>query len=240
MIKSGFFNDPQIIGAFSLRPYGNMSLSYGDTRDSLNSRKQFLRKLDINYQDLVCAKQVHSGHTECVNQGDRGKGAKSYQDAIDDTDALITDHKNLPLAIFTADCLSVFLFDAKTPAIGLVHAGWRSSKEQISAKALQSMQQRFNTGLSDLYIYFGPCIRECCNEVGEEFKEYFASDLISRDNRYFLDLVSLNKKQLLHAGVKEENLLDSGLCTFCRREEFFSYRRESDSSGRMVSVIMLR
>ncbi|MFH1413335.1 MAG: peptidoglycan editing factor PgeF [Candidatus Omnitrophota bacterium] len=240
MSKSNFSDNLDIICAFSSRGDGNMSLSYGDIKDSLNNRKRFLGALGIDYKDLVCAKQIHSDRIEYSKEGDQGKGALTFEDAIDGADGLISDRRNLPLAIFTADCLSVFLYDVKTPAVGVIHAGWRSSKEKISAKAVQSMQQRFGTRLGDLYAYCGPCIRNCCNEVGAEFKEYFGNDVISRDGRYYLDLASVNKKQLLGIGVKEENLLDSGFCTFCRNNEFFSYRREEDSSGRMISVIMLK
>jgi len=240
MPKSNFLDNPDIISVFSNRSNGNMSLSYGDTKDSLDNRKRFLKRLGIDYKDLVCAKQIHSNRVEYIKESDRGRGAVSSEDAIDDTDGLISGRSNLALAIFTADCLPVFLYDAKTPAIGMIHAGWRSSKEQISAKAVESMQQRFGTRLGDLYVYFGPCIRNCCNQVGEEFKQYFGDDLINRDNRYYLDLASVNKKQLLDAGLKENNLLDSGFCTFCGNEEFFSYRREEESSGRMISVIMLK
>ncbi|MBU1091160.1 MAG: polyphenol oxidase family protein, partial [Candidatus Omnitrophica bacterium] len=145
MPKSNFPDNPDIISVFSNRCNGNMSLSYGDTKDSLDNRKQFLEEHNIDYKNLVCAKQIHSDCVAYVDQRDQGKGALSFQDAIDDTDGLISGRSNLALAIFTADCLPVFLYDAKTPAIGMIHAGWRSSKEQISAKAVESMQQRFGT-----------------------------------------------------------------------------------------------
>lgn len=116
--KSGQFknlNFPGVIATFSRRIDGNMSLKYGETRDSLNNRKNFLQNLGIDYRNLVCAKQIHSSNIEYVTSQYIGKGALSYDTAIENTDALITDKKNIPLAIFTADCLSVFLYDPQNP-----------------------------------------------------------------------------------------------------------------------------
>lgn len=217
-----------------------MSLLYGDTKDSLKNRKAFLSELGIDYRDLVCAKQVHDTKVSYVGPGDQGKGALYYDTAIDSTDALITDKKNIPLAIFTADCLSIFLYDSKVPAISLVHAGWRNTKENITTKTVQSMEEKFNTKPEDLCVSFGPAIRGCCYEVGREFKQFFSSDLIERDGHYYLDLVKINKKQVLDSGAKEINIFDSKICTSCQNEGFFSYRKEGNSCGRIMSVMMLR
>ncbi|MDD2752650.1 MAG: laccase domain-containing protein, partial [Candidatus Omnitrophica bacterium] len=105
----------------------NMSLDYGDTRDALSNRQTFLNSLNVDYTALVCAKQVHGTKVSYVTEIDRGKGALSGKEALTDTDALITDKKNLPLGIFTADCLSVFVFDPLHSSIANIHAGWRST-----------------------------------------------------------------------------------------------------------------
>lgn len=217
-----------------------MSLIYGDTRDSLDNRRDFLKELGIDYRDLICAKQVHGDRISCVTIEDKGKGALSYVCAIDDTDALITKERDLPLAIFTADCLSVFVYDPLNQAVGLVHAGWRSTKEHILVKTIGLMQELFNTKTSDLHVGFGPAIRECCYAVGEDFNDFFPLDVTERDRHFYLDLPLANKRQILELGVKEANIFDSGTCTFCQNNEFFSYRKEGNSCGRMMSVIMLK
>lgn len=234
------FTDANQISTFSPRLFQNMSLFYGNTRKSLTNRRNFLSTLGIDYRDLVCAKQIHSNYARYVKEGDRGKGALSYDSSIADTDALVTDKRNLPLAVFTADCLSIFLYDLTTPAIGLIHAGWRSAKENITANAIQLMQEKFNTKTLDLYVGFGPAIRDCCYEVSQDFNDFFPRDIIERNNRYYLDLVRINKRQVLDSGVKEDNILDSKICTCCRNREFFSYRKEGKTCGRTISVIMLR
>ena len=235
------FPNLNLLSAFSTRILGNMSLFYGDTRDALENRKNFLKGLDIDYRDLVCTKQVHGSVARYIQDKDTGKGALSYDNAISDTDALITNKKNVPLSIFSADCLSVFLYDSKTHSIGLVHAGWRSSKGNILGETVKLMQEKFNTKVEDLYVTFSPAIRDCCYEVGGDFADFFSPEyLIKRDKRYYLDLVGINKKQLLGLGAKDKNIFDSKICTACRNEEFFSYRKEGSSCGRMMSIMMLR
>lgn len=234
------FPDQNVICAFSNRHFNNMSLFYGDTRNSLNNRDNFLKGLGIDYRDLICAKQVHGGAVRYAEESNLGKGSLFYHDSIPATDAFITDKKNLPLAVFTADCLAVFLYDYKIPAIGLVHAGWRGTKERVVSKAIRLMREKFNSRMDDLSVAFGPAIRSCCYEVGGEFKRHFPGEVAFRGGRYYLDLVEINKKQVLDSGVKEENIFDSGICTSCRNEDYFSFRREGKSCGRIMSVMMLR
>lgn len=217
-----------------------MSLCYGDTAGSLESRRVFLGALGVDYRGLICAKQAHKANVRYAQEIDRGKGALSYENAIADTDAFITDKPNLPLAVFSADCLSVFLYDPKTPAIGLAHAGWRSTQENIIAKTLRLMRDKFNTRAEDLYAGLGPSIRNCCYKVGAEFAGLFAYGLLKNNAHYYLDLAGINRKQLLDSGVRGINIFDSGICTSCQNEELFSYRREGKDCGRMMSVIMLK
>lgn len=232
---------PNLICAFSTRISNNMSLFYGDTANVLKSRRDFLKELGVDYHNLVCAKQVHGNIASYINEADSGKGALSYESSIPHTDSLVTDKNNLPLAIFTADCLPVFLYDARNHGIALVHAGWRSSKENILAETIKVMREKFNTEMHGLCAGFGPSIRSCCYEVGQEFADIFAVEyLAKKESHYYLDLAGINKKQLLDLGAKEENIFDSGICTACHSEEFFSFRKDGPGTGRMMSVMMLR
>ena len=99
--------------------------------------------------------------------------AKDYPDA----DAFITDEKNLPIAIRTADCVPVFIFDPIRRVIGLAHAGWRGTYKEIASKTVQRMQEKYASQPSDLKVVLGPCIRECCYKVNEEFRDYFPSNV---------------------------------------------------------------
>jgi len=232
------FSD-QLVCAFSSRKQKNMSLFYGNVEESLVHREKFLAELGIDYTNLVCSQQIHGNNVTYAHEKDLGRGALTYASAIENTDALITDRKNTPLAIFTADCLSVFIYDPLAPAVGLLHAGWRSAKQEIIKNTVVAMQKKFNSKASQLYVMFGPAIRSCCYEVGKEFSEFFNSGLAEKNSRFYLDLISINQKQAQDLGILEQNILDCGFCTSCRNDEFFSYRKETKDCGRMMSVMML-
>ncbi len=229
-----------IIAAFSNRLSGNMSFSYGDTGNVALHRKEFLGRIGIDYRSLVCARQIHSKQVEYVSSEKRGRGALSHDAAIADTDAFITDQSQVPLAVFTADCLSIFLYDPGVPSVGIVHAGWRGTKEGIVTAVIRKMQGLFGIDTGCLQVSFGPAIRQCCYEVGEEFEGFFPDEVISRNGKYYFDIVEANKRQLCAAGVKGEHMFDTHFCTSCQPEIFFSYRREGKGCGRMMSVVMLR
>ncbi|MDD2702427.1 MAG: peptidoglycan editing factor PgeF [Candidatus Omnitrophica bacterium] len=233
------FPGGMVRAAVSGRGDGNMSLSYGDTQYSLRNRRDFLSGLGINYEHAVAVKQPHSGVVRYVDTLDRGRGADSYTTAIPDADALVTDKKHVPLVILTADCPSIFLYDSKTPAIGLVHAGWKGTKEKITENSVQFMRHYCGTKPGDISVFFGPAIRKCCYEVGEEFRDFFPYETSGKDGRLYLDLVLANKKQLLDAGVGRECIRDCGICTGCNPEEYFSYRKQGCDCGRFISVFML-
>lgn len=235
------FNSQYVVSSFSSRRHNNMSLVHGDTNGALGNRVAFLDGLGIDYRSLVCAKQAHSDNIVYVGRKDKGCGALDYNTSVEATDAFITDMKDVPLAIFTADCLSVFIYDfTEYRSIGIVHAGWRSTFARITFKAISLMKERFGIRPRDLSIGLGPAMRQCCYEVAREFSSTFPKDLIERDGRYYLDLIEANKKQAKEAGVEEGNIFDSGLCTSCQNNEFFSFRKEGSSCSRMMSVIMLK
>jgi copper oxidase (laccase) domain-containing protein len=102
------------------------------------------------------------------------------------------------------------------------------------------MKAQFHTRAPDLYIALGPAIRSCCYEVGGDFGTLFPGGIIKKNGRFYLDLIAANKKQLLAEGVGQERIYDTGICTSCSNNEFFSYRKEGKSCGRMISVIMLK
>jgi len=215
-------------------------LNYGDPRDSLKNRENFLGEMGIELRRLVCAKQVHGCKAALVEESDAAKGAFSYEDAIDDTDAFITSQRGLALAIFTADCLPVFLYDPSTNSIGLAHAGWKGTKAGIAASTVLEMKKRFNASAADLHAWLGPAIGGCCYQVGPEFEGLFTFGLIKKENSLYLDLSGVNKEQLLSCGLKDTNISTNRLCTVCNDSRLFSYRRQGITAGRMMSVMMLR
>jgi len=160
-------------------------------------------------------------------------------DFPEEADGLVTNISNVALVIRTADCLPVFMYDTKRKCLGLLHAGWRGSYQNIVQQAVSIMRQNFRTEPQDLKAALGPAIRSCCYQVGGEFRDYFPREIIHRNQDVYLDLPQVNTRQLVELGVWKENIFDCGLCTCCDKR-FFSYRREGNEAGRMISLMMLR
>ncbi|HNW40037.1 MAG TPA: polyphenol oxidase family protein, partial [Candidatus Omnitrophota bacterium] len=193
----GKFAINSVVSAFSLRSNGNMSFSFGNPEGILENRKKFLSSLSIDYQSLITAKQVHGNNVEYVTGENKGRGALDYESSVLDTDGFITDQPGVPMAILTADCLSVFIYDPRRPAIGILHAGWRSTEKNIAQAGVSRMQEKFASLPKDLLVGFGPSIRSCCFEVEKDFKSNFPFGLIKREGRVFMDIALINRSQLV-------------------------------------------
>ena len=157
-------------------------------------------------------------------------------------DALMTDVAGVRLGVRTADCVPVLLVDARRRAVAAIHAGWRGTAEAISRKAVQALGERFGSSPADLVAAIGPGIGPCCYEVGEEvairFREWFPErDDLGRRAR--IDLPEANRRQLALAGLSESRVHVASLCTCCSGDEFHSWRREGQTTARMVNAIRI-
>ena len=181
----------------------------------------------------ITLKQIHS---------DRVVDAKDVRgDRSEEGDALITDCAGLAIGVRTADCVPLLMLDARTRTVAAVHAGWRGTAAFLVRRTLEQFAGKFGGQLEDLHVAIGPAIRACCYEVGTEvaqrfadqFPEWGAEDIAVRK----LDLVEANVRQMKAAGVPAEQIFDSGLCTACMSEQFFSFRREPENPGRQLSAV---
>jgi hypothetical protein len=157
-------------------------------------------------------------------------------------DGLVTDDVDESIGVRTADCVPILLLDSRQRAVAAIHAGWRGTAAQICVRALEKMAEDFETEAADIYAALGPCIRECCYEVGEEVAKQLAHFVrvpaSAMSGKQKVDLAGANRFQLQSAGVKPERIYDCCLCTRCLSEQFFSYRREPRNPGRMLSTIV--
>ena len=231
------FKKYDCLAAFSC---GRADMGFNDNARLEDSRSEFLKKINVSHSDIVCLQQPHGNKVFVASCADKGRGALGYSDALAGYDGLVTSVNGVPLVVFTADCLSVFLYDTRKNVLALLHAGWRGTKEKISACVLDIMKDKFLCNTEDVLCAFGPSNRSCCYEVGSEFADYFPGELIQRDGKFFLDLAAINLKQLLDSGVCKHNIVDCGICTSCQNERFFSYRKDGKSAGRAMSVAMIR
>ncbi len=178
--------------------------------------------------------------------GQQGPGPW-FSKEIGEGDGLTTDCPGVLINVSTADCVPVLLLDPVRKAVSAVHAGWRGTVLNISAKAVESMRFYYGTDPANLRVGIGPAIGPCCYEVGNDVweqveREYFYGGevlLREKNGKAMLDLVHLNRLQLIEAGVSPDRLFFSGLCTSCFPSLFYSFRRDQKRVGNMTSGIML-
>jgi hypothetical protein len=238
------------IGGKSREPYNtlNMGLHTGDDcQNVIENRKLFLDRQGLNLSNAVAAKQVHSTNLQVVDDSLRGKGAWKWEDALDDTDGLITNSKNTILITFYADCVPIYIYDSEKEIVALAHAGWKGTVGKIAWLTLQKMKSHYGTKTSQCLVVIGPSIGPCCYEVDENLVVRFKNagfniNKLAKNNRpehYLLNLWEANKEVVLQSGVPEDNVFVSGLCTSCNNDIFFSYRAENGITGRMAAIIAL-
>jgi YfiH family protein len=171
---------------------------------------------------LATIKQIHGTEVRIVEQaGQHGTG-----------DGLISHTAGLLLAVKTADCMPILLIDPVHRAVSAVHAGWRGTAGEISTNAVRLMTQEFGSEPAKMEAAIGPGIGHCCFEVGPEVAREFGA--WESDTKTCLDLTRINRRQLEDAGVGK--IFESGLCTMCGTG-FFSFRREREQAGRMLSFV---
>jgi polyphenol oxidase len=239
----------------------NLGFTEWDARENVQeNRKAFQSALAADAFSLVSLKQFHS---------DVVCGFSSAPKEPCSGDAAISNAPDLLLGIQTADCVPILLLDPKKRAIAAVHAGWRGTLQRIVEKTIGRMKMEFKSNPGDLLAALGPAIGGCCYEVGTEVAAAFHSQFTNAPDWFDelrtgdepnplqwlnqfppghqpppknvrLDLREANRAQLLLAGLNSQNIFVSDLCTACRPDLLFSYRKQGSESGRMMSVIGIR
>ena len=191
----------------------------------------------INKSDFISPSQTHTSNVELVKQN-----VSSYPD----TDGLILSDKSKAIYLNFADCTPIIIYDSKNNIGAVSHAGWRGTAGNIATKTVEKMSEMFGSDPSNLRAAIGPAISFCCYNVGEDvYKQLMVSvrnqERLSeiRQGNIFVDLKGINKRQLLEAGLRENNIDVCPYCTVCNNSLFFSYRKENGTTNRHSAVIKL-
>lgn len=241
ILKSGILNRfPEITHGISTKQGGydkppffnNLSYVVGDDENNVKSnREKFFGSLKIDIKNLAIPKQIHSSNVQVIDK------PGSYPE----TDALITNYKNLFLVISIADCYPVLIYDRKNQIVAAVHSGWRGTQKKILTHTINKMYSEFKSGPGDLFVFIGPGISREHFEVGEEVANQFDDKYReSRNEKYFIDLRANLRDQMNALKIPSHNIDINSMCTYKEKEYLHSYRRDKDKSGRMFAVIGMR
>lgn len=187
---------------------------------------------------LVSAEQVHGASIASAQpSGAELRGAPEL--VIAGCDGLITSAPHVALTIRTADCLPIALWDRTRRVVALLHAGWRGLFRGIPSRCVRRLREQYGAAADDLQVAIGPAIHACCYEVGRDFPQAFRAFCRERVGKVFCDLIGCARHQLREAGVRDERIADSGICTACAPGRWYSVRREGQATGRLISYLAL-
>jgi len=211
------------------------------TVDAKNSEdvKRICEEYNFNYIDLMYNTQVHGATVRVI------KTIDDKENNGEEADGLLTSLKNVPLLIFTADCVPLVFYDSEKRVVGLAHAGWRGTYDNIAGEIVEILIKDYKCVKENIKVIIGPSVSGDNYEVSYELVEKFA--VYNIDNyykkcreKYYLDLWAINKGLLKCAGILEENITATNFCTVKDNNQFFSYRLDNATAKRIGTFIQLK
>jgi len=217
---------------------------------NLQNYKNICKELNVDYINLIRPNQFHTDEVKIVED----KINKNFPDfnlkEYNDVDGLVTNKRDKLLVTSNADCILLIFYDPIKKVIANVHSGWKGTIQQISVKAVEKMKNEFNCNLQDIICCICPSIRKCHFEVDEDIKDLFKEKfknltqideiIEQKGEKWHIDTVLINKVILKQAGLKEENIIDSGICSVCNSNLIHSYRVEKEGYGLEVAIVGLK
>lgn len=216
-----------------------------------NDYKNICNALHENYTNIVKSNQEHTNNVKIVekkiNKDTPDFNLKEYSF----TDGLITNKSNLMLATTNADCILLLFFDPVKKVIANIHSGWKGTLQKISVNAVEKMVNEFNCKPEDIICCICPSIRKCHFEVDQDVKDLFLNkfkylniineiiEYKEEKNKWNIDTVLINRIILQNLGLKNENIIDCGICSVCNSELIHSFRVERENYKLETALIEL-
>jgi hypothetical protein len=228
-------------------PYNSLNLGLGTLDSSHNvegNRSLLARSFGTSLDKLVTVTQVHGDDILLIDEPNQ-----DYSHFLKvECDGIITNQSEVMIGICVADCFPVLLLDPVNRVIAALHAGWKGTAAGICSKGVDAMVSMFGTDPRNILAAIGPGIGACCYEVDVPVMEAFRKGEAGYPGfaeekgagKWMLDLSAANFRQLVKAGVREENVEVESLCVSCSKDLFFSYRRDNGETGRQMGFIMLK
>lgn len=240
------------LGGVSKAHLGTMNLSYtrGDDTECVDENyHRIAQVLGCEVGDIVCSDQTHTTNVRKVTAKDKGKGVIRTRDYAD-VDGLITNEPGIVLATFYADCVPLYIVDPVHKAIGLSHSGWRGTVNKMGAVTLKEMEKEYGTKSEDVYVAIGPSICQDCYEVSQDVAQAFEEAFPNQQNhkqmlyqkneeKFQLNLWYANYCVFREAGVLDEHIEITDVCTCCNPDILFSHRASKGMRGNLGAFLSL-
>lgn len=209
--------------------------------------------INVDYKNVVKTNQEHTDNIAIANKKINQNFPDINLEEYSRTDGIVTQKENLVLSTTNADCILLLFFDPVTKVIANTHSGWKGTLQRISVKTVEKMVKEFGCKPEDIICCICPSIRKCHFEVDKDVKDLFEeefndlnisknTDIIEKQKykeKWNIDTVLINKIILNNIGLKNENIIDSGLCSVCNKELIHSFRVEKQGYGLNTALISL-
>ena len=240
-ISHGFFNKN---GGVSKGIYKSLNCGVGSKDKKNNVKKNLkivIKKICKKSKEIFLVKQNHSNRFLFLSKNTKIKNRSITADAI------ITDKKDFPIAVLTADCVPILLFDKKRKMIAAIHAGWRGAFKGVISKVINFMLKK-GCDRKDIVVAIGPSITQKNYNVKLDFKNKFIKKhkknkifFKNRNKLIYFDLPNFIKSQLKFNKISKIDMIN--IDTYDKKNNFFSARRslklKHDDYGRNISIIMI-
>jgi YfiH family protein len=203
----------------------------------MENKRRVAEAFGIDAGKMFTVSQVHGDRVFILDRADLSPEEVKTREA----DAIVTSINGIAIGVLTADCVPILLHDRKNGVIAAIHAGWKGTAQKIARKCVKTMQERFGTEPKHVTAAIGPAIGPCCYRVNDDVVAAVGyTDRVAKPCEFHwkLDLQKANMLQLQEEGVVEID--NSGICTSCRNDLFFSHRKEGGRTGRQLSFICMR
>lgn len=220
-----------------------------DYENEGNLEKNYIKlyeTLNLDYKKMINIKhQAHSDIVDIVN---------SENNKFNNIDGLITNIKGVSLSLRFADCTPILLYDKEKNIIANIHSGWRGTCAKIAQKGVRKIIGQYNSNPENIIACIGPCIQKCHFKVDEDVKDIFynnfsymkdinkmikKAEIEDGKQKYSIDTNIININLLKEVGIKDENIIDSKICTACNSNYMYSYRINKEKAGRNTAIIGL-
>ena len=221
---------------------------------AINDYINICNELNINYLNIIKTNQEHTNNVKIVNEKINIDNMDINLEQYNNTDGLITNKQNLILSTTNADCILMIFFDPITRTIANIHSGWKGTLQRISVKVVEKMINEFKCDPKDIIFCICPSIRKCHFEVDQNVKEMFEKEFVDlqinkrtdiiekqkEQEKWNIDTVLINNIILKEKGLKQENIIDCGICSVCNSDLIHSYRVEKQGYGLGTALVSLK
>ena len=218
--------------------FGNVNNYELMQEEVIKSYKLVCDDLELDYRNVVRPKQTHTDVIKRVDKKMNSNMPDIFPDYLENVDGVMTKEKSIVLSTTYADCIPLIFLDPINKVVANVHSGWKGTLKRIGQKAVRRLAEEYNCNPENLICCIGPAIQKCHFEVDKDVRDMFNKEFMI--NEFFIDTVQINRAMLQEAGLKEENIIDSGICTVCNNNLLHSYRGGNRSERRFTSLICIK